>query len=203
MKGLLLKDFFMMKKYCRAVLFIVIIFLGMSCLGSENIFFAFYPVLIASVIPVTLISYDEKEKWNLYCATLPYSRGAIVSAKYLVGLLSGIVILILSVGVQVLQMIYHGTFTWTNLWGILSSLLSMTLVGPTILLPVIFKYGVEKGRIVYYITIGVICAIGAFSTQMVEVLSDINLPLVMSGIVILLFAGSWLLSIAVYRRKEL
>lgn len=203
MKGLLLKDFYMIKKYCRAFVFLIIVFLGVSCIGGENAFFAVYPVLLASVIPVTLISYDEKERWNLYCAALPYSRGAIVSAKYLVGLLSGIAMLILSVGVQVAQMIYHGTFTWTNFGGILSSFIVIALIGPTILLPVIFRYGVEKGRIVYYIINGVICALAVFGSEIVGTLHTSNMSFLSSGIVILLFAASWLLSIAFYKKKEL
>lgn len=204
MKGLLLKDFYMIKKYCRAFVFMVLLFLGVSCIGGENVFFSVYPVLLASVIPVTLISYDEKERWNLYCATLPCSRSAIVSVKYLVGLLSGGVMLILSVLIQSLRMVYYGTFTLANFWMMLSSFLILMLIGPTILLPVIFKFGVEKGRIVYYIINGVICALAVFGAQIVGVLNTGRIPLLVSGVaVILLFAGSWLLSIAFYEKKEL
>ena len=86
MKGLLLKDFYMAAKYCRAFLLLVIVFLAVSIWGDENVFFVIYPVLIAGMIPVTLYSYDEREKWTLYSGTLPYTRTQFVSSKYLVGL---------------------------------------------------------------------------------------------------------------------
>jgi hypothetical protein len=34
------------------------------------------------MLPVTLLSYDEKEKWHIYSGTFPYSRAQIVSSKY-------------------------------------------------------------------------------------------------------------------------
>lgn len=51
MKGLLLKDFYMAAKYCKAVLLLVIVFLAASFLGEENIFFAVYPSMIAGSFP--------------------------------------------------------------------------------------------------------------------------------------------------------
>ena len=39
MKGLLLKDWYMMKKYCRAYLLITVIFFAVSCVSDNNLFF--------------------------------------------------------------------------------------------------------------------------------------------------------------------
>ena len=66
MKGLLLKDFYLISKYCRAFLFIMAVFIGVSFLGEGNLFFAFYPCIISGMLPMTLIAYDEqKRKWFL------------------------------------------------------------------------------------------------------------------------------------------
>ena len=81
MKGLLLKDLYMSAKYCRAFIAIVIIFLAVSFWGDGNAFFIIYPVLLAGIIPTSLISYDERHKWDKYSGTLPYSRAQLVSAK--------------------------------------------------------------------------------------------------------------------------
>ena len=89
MKGLLLKDFYLSWRYCRAFLVIVAVFLAVSFTGDDNIFFLIYPIMIASVIPMTLVSYDEHDKWTAYSGTLPYTRAQLVSTKYLVGMCFG------------------------------------------------------------------------------------------------------------------
>ena len=45
MKGLLLKDLYMVKKYCRSYLLIAILFLALSLMSDENMFFVFYPFI--------------------------------------------------------------------------------------------------------------------------------------------------------------
>ena len=61
MSGLLLKELYMARKYCRLHLVITVLFLGMAMLPSaENLFLLFYPSAMASFIPVTLLSYDTQ-----------------------------------------------------------------------------------------------------------------------------------------------
>ena len=88
MKGLLLKDWYMMKKYCRYYLFVSIGFIILSMMSSGNMFFIFYPCLLAGMIPVNLLGYDERSRWTEYVGTLPYTKTQIVSAKYLIEALS-------------------------------------------------------------------------------------------------------------------
>ena len=60
MKGLLLKDWYMMKKYCRAYLLIAVVFIAVSLGNEDNMFFVFYPCLLCGMIPVNLLGYDER-----------------------------------------------------------------------------------------------------------------------------------------------
>lgn len=63
MKGLLLKDWYMMKKYCRAYLLIAVVFIAVSLFSNDNMFFVFYPCLLCGMIPVNLLAYDERSRW--------------------------------------------------------------------------------------------------------------------------------------------
>ena len=84
MSALILKDLYIMKKYCRSVLLMVVIFWGASIFAdSGNLFWTFFPVIVGSVTPATLLSYDEKFRWNQYCDTMPISRAAVVAEKYM------------------------------------------------------------------------------------------------------------------------
>ena len=72
MQGLLLKDWYMIKKYCRAYLLLAIIFTVVSFFGEDNLFLIFYPCLLCGVIPVNLIAYgpDAEEAVNALEALL-------------------------------------------------------------------------------------------------------------------------------------
>ena len=74
MKGLLLKDLYMSEKYCRAFLLIVVIFFGMSLMSGSSFFLLAYPCILVGLIPASLVSYDERERWDVYSGTLPCSR---------------------------------------------------------------------------------------------------------------------------------
>ena len=208
MKGLLLKDFYMMTKYCRAYVWISILFLAVSFVNSENMFFTFYPCLLVGMIPVNLLAYDERSRWLSYSGTLPYTKAQIVSGKYVIGLLAQVTMLLLTGIAQAVRMVHEQVFQWNNYLFLMVMLLLMSMVASSISLPFMFKWGVEKGRMAYYITIGVVCggsvvATSLFQSQLQEPVSmQSQMPLLgLLGIGI--YALSWYLSIVFYKKREL
>ena len=209
MKGLLLKDFYMAVKYCKAYLLISLVFAAVSVMGNGNIFFTMYPILLASMIPVTIISYDERSGWNSYADALPYTRSMLVSVKYLLVLLVLAACTVLCVGVQLCRMLYVGDFDVHTLLRLLGILLSVGFFAPSIMLPVIFKLGSEKGRLAYYAVIVIVCAVCAFivavsdSSSMMHTISSSAGSWIAAGTAAVLFPVSWLLSIIFYQNREL
>ena len=114
MKGLLLKDFYMMTKYCRSYIWIAILFLAISFVNSENMFFTFYPCLLVGMIPVNLLAYDEKSRWLSYSGTLPYTKSQIVSGKYIIGLFVQIIMLLLTAVAMAVRMVRDQVFHWNS-----------------------------------------------------------------------------------------
>lgn len=207
MKGLLLKDYYMIKKYCRFYIFILIIFFVIASFVESNPFFILYPTLIAGLIPVTLIAYDEREKWDIYCTTLPYNKKQIVSEKYLIGFLLEFLVTIISSVIQGIKMISLGTFIWNDFLSLSGTIFVVGLIGPSILLPFIFKFGAEKGRIAYYIIVGFIFTfITMISGKGFELLNNLK-PNIYLIIVIItsfsLYFLSWLISIKFYKNREI
>lgn len=206
MKGLLLKDIYQMRKYCRSILFILIVFLAVSLLNSDFSFLRAFICLLVGMIPMTLLSYDERSKWDRYCITLPVSRKASVTEKYLLGL-----ILVLIVGtVCTLTSLIVRYYTGGELSGIIPEIgfqYSAALLLPSISLPFCFKFGTEKGRIFYLVFVGVMSAGTVFLTQYLLFegpLPDLPalflcLPL---GALVLYFL-SWLISCKLYETREL
>lgn len=207
MKGLLLKDFYLSWRYCRAFLVIVAVFLAVSFSGDDNIFFLIYPIMIASVIPMTLVSYDEHDKWTAYSGTLPYTRAQLVSTKYLVGMCFGTVAFLISMAATTVRMILGGGFVLEQFAVVGTALLVLGCLGPALILPYVFKYGAEKGRMAFYITIGLFTAAATVLAGIgfqVQVMGGGLWPLaVVAGVSILLYALSWWLSIRFYQKREL
>lgn len=208
MKGLLLKDLYMSASYCRSFLLLVVVFLAVSFFGDDSLFFIVYPTLIASIIPVTLISYDERDSWTQCSGTLPYSRGQLVSVKYLIGLLFGCVSLVLSLIASVVRMQLRHSFSLEELCFLASALLVLGVLGPGLLLPFIFKFGAEKGRIVFFVMVGFLCVVSIVAAGLgvqtaLPAMGYTWTLAVVAAVVAALYALSWMLSIRFYEKREL
>lgn len=208
MKGLILKDLYMTAKYFRNYLLILLLFLGLSFTSGENLFVVFYPGLICAMLPVNLLAYDERSHWDIYCGTLPVTRDMVVSAKYLLSaLIQGSVFLLTAV-VQALRMVMEGDFQMESYLVLLGMLWMVFLFASSISMPFMFKMGVEKGRMAYYVMIGVVCGSAAIAGQIFNTQLQTQIPFgpvlglgcILAAVV---FAGSWYLSILFYRKREL
>lgn len=207
MKGLLLKDFYTFKRYCRAHVVLVLAFGLYSAVAKGSAFFLFYPCIWAALVAMTLMAYEEREKWDLYAATLPYSKGQIVSSKYMVSLLFGLATVIFVMGVQAAVLLAEGRFQGTILVNLLLTLLPAALLPTALFLPLIWKYGTEKGKIMFYGVIGVCSALTVLlPTEQLNRLLEQNgsAPgLLFSGAAVALYGLSWLLSIRFYEKRGL
>jgi len=207
-KGLLLKDLYMTAKYCRAYLLIAVVFSIISFFDGENLFLVFYPCMLCGMIPVNLLGYDERSKWLQYSETMPYTRAQIVSGKYLIGLGTQVIMLLIVGTVYGGRMIYSGTFDLGEYAILMMLLLVMSLIASSISLPFMFKLGVERGRMAYYIMIGIVCAGSIIlSNLLINGIQDdikINgaLP-VLCLVGIGIYVVSWYLSIIFYKKREL
>ena len=151
MKGLLLKDFYMAAKYCRAYILIGIVFIAVSFAGadSQNMFFVFYPCLLCGMIPVNLLAYDERSRWIEYSGTMPYTKAQIVSGKYLLGVIvQGAMLIVVGIA-QAVRMHMAGTFQLGSYALIMSGILAMATITSSISLPFMFRWGVEKLSLIH------------------------------------------------------
>ncbi len=208
MKGLLLKDWYMMKKYCRMYLLVAVVFFAVALAGEENMFFLLYPCLLCGMMPVTLLAYDERSRWMSYCGTLPYTKAQIVSAKYLIGMISQIVMLTITAIVIAVKMYINDAWMAQELIVSILPIFSVSLMSSAITLPVIFKWGVEKGRIAYYVAIGIVCAggvlvTGVFQNQMSTDISLNGMMFLVCLVGIGIYVLSWYLSIVFYQKREI
>ena len=207
MKGLLLKDFYMLRKYCKVYLLLALVFVFASLSGTQNLFFIFYPCMVCSMLPANLLAYDEKSRWLQYSETLPYSKKQLVSVKYLIGLILQGSMLILTAIVQAIVMHLDHVFDLKNYLVLMMLLLTMSLISSSITLPFMFKWGVERGRISYYLMIALVCfgSVAIANATEKGLLAKINPNGVLIAVCLVsiaLYALSWCLSIVFYKKRE-
>ena len=208
MKGLLLKDFYMVKKYCKAYLMIVAIFIAVLLINETDFFFSFYSCVFVGMIPVTLLGYDERSHWIEYSGTLPYTKEQIVSGKYIVGLISQTAVLVIVAIIMAVKMNTKGIFEIKSFLLMITVFLVMSCISSSFMLPFMFKFGVEKGRIAYYIIIAVVFAGGfasfnLFEKEMQTQISNGFVFMIICVAVIAVYALSWYLSIVFYKKREI
>lgn len=208
MKGLLLKDWYMVKKYCRAYLLITIVFVAVSFVSDGNMFFVFYPCLLCGMIPVNLLGYDERSRWMQYSGTLPYTKTQIVSGKYIIGLLAQLTILVVTGIAQAAKMIVAGNFVFGDFIVLMLLMLIVSTFTSSISLPFMFKLGVEKGRTAYYIMIGFVCGASVLASSIFrgQLNSEIQPNMILTVLAIVgigVYIFSWYMSVVFFKRREI
>ncbi len=197
MKGLLRCDWYQILKHMKIFLLLMLILIGFSALRPDNGFFLFYPLLLPTMIPVTLLGYYDQSKFYIYADTTPLSREKYVSEKYLISFLFLLVIFLLE-GLS--QACFMGLTP--ELLCLLTLFPVIGLLGPSLTLPLLFHFGVQKGRIAYYLCVGIFCSIAIFCQDIADRFRHISASVLLLSI-LAIFILSWRLSIWLYQRREL
>ena len=207
MRGLLLKDLYLFKKYCRSYLLLPAVFIALSLYSGETMIFAVYPAVTCGMATVSLLSLDELSGWLTYSASLPYSKGQIVSAKYLFGLIFQLSVVVLTGAAQAVKMNNSELFDGEGLFLLMSVVTATALLTSAVNLPLVFRFGCEKARILFYVLIGVICAVGTVMPKLLNGgltfgVPPVSVALTVSAVTAAGYALSWVLSVKLYKNRE-
>ena len=161
MKGLLIKDFMLLKNQKSFFIIILIMSVWFAATGMNSVFLVSYLTFVFTIFTISLISYDEYENGYSYLFTLPIWRKEYVREKYCFGgilcLSSWCLGILLAI---VPQMFRHsavdtGSAEW---WISVAVCFCVSLIALSVMLPVRLKFEGEKGRLVLPIMAGVIFA---------------------------------------------
>lgn len=196
MKGLLCKDACTLVRQVGILLALVVLF-GCVQRGSMTAVAIFY----ASLLPMTALAYDERCKWDTMAAGMPYSDLALVGSKYVLGAVcvAGAMV------VSLLAQLAFGSFCAED--AATTLVIALLAFGLNVIeLPVMFRFGVEKGRLVFLLlTCGGVSAILVGQEQFLAALDRIENPaamlLVVAGAVAALTAVSLPLAVRMYRSR--
>lgn len=151
MKSLLWKDWYTIRGQMKLLL------AGMAVMALfPNPMTRTIAILYASLLSLNTLAFDEQARWNRYAAMLPYSAGQMVLSKYVFGLVG-----VLTMGALAIVGEYaispmgatHGEGVCEILAMSASALTYQALV-----LPMVFRFGVERARVGFVLSVGVLIA---------------------------------------------
>ncbi len=210
MKGLLLKDLLGMKSFFKIFLVILAICLVPAFSTQSGDFSAGFActvfVFIGGMIGFTSFAYDKAYGWDSYVLTLPYTRKQIVLSKYLFSLLITGIGAALGIGVNLILMATGIAARDADVWPMTGLVLCMVVIFISIMIPLMFRYGAEKARIIviaiFLVPFMLFVILGGEhgADGLMDVINAIItwLPFIAAAVLVM----SWLLSVRIYSNKE-
>lgn len=215
MFGLLRKDVFNLSSQLKIYLFFPLMAVAF-CIWQKN--FSFTQVMISILIifvPLSAFAYDEMSNFNTYALTLPVTKKQIVLSKYMLSLILTVVVMIVAtlIGVIISALpLELKVENWEEYLAIVViACLAMNFVN-CVMLPLMFRFGSEKARVMLMIIFFGIGGLGylvnSLGMNLVEVfafidgLSAMTLILGAVGIALVIECISIQVSTSILNQKE-
>ena len=169
MKGTIIKDLKNIMGQFIYYLILMGVFLAVTAIAENIYFYAGASVFFCVAVPVSALAYDEKDNWDKFALASGVTRGRLAASRYVLGLL----VFAPLWAISFILAAACGMWSAENLSVLLAyggiGLLTMETV-----LPVIFRVGVEKGRLVYMLMIVAVLVLGGAIAFFVETIGGMS-----------------------------
>ena len=159
MLGLLVKDLriALTRKYALLIILVIALIMGTS---MEGPFIIGYVTMIALMLAVGTIIYDEMDNGYDFMMTMPLTRKTYVREKYLFCLLSALVAwLVGAILTLAAYIIRQNASALLEVIPISLVLIPVLFILPAVMIPLQLKLGAERSRIATYIIFGFIAGL--------------------------------------------
>lgn len=211
MKGLLLKDGYQTVSQMKTMYLTVAVVLVVWMFSTSDSY-AFpisYAAIFLGVLPVNLLGYDQNSGWVEYSLTLPVSKKVLVAEKYLVGLLCAAASVVISGLFAVILSLRKGAALDGTALFFVGNGVNTILLMNGISLPLMYRFGAEKARMIYILTFAGFGALIAGGSTLIDEFqtsghfqASIGLGAVLFVVVLVLYVLSWRLSVAWYGKYK-
>ncbi len=207
MKSLLLKDFINLRSYMKT-LAIMTLFYGLLAFSfDEASFLSGILIITFMMIPISSFSYDQHSKWDVYAQSLPITRNDIVFSKYVLSLIALFIGFVVSCVLGVIVELLKGqTIDWLTVFITNAAIVVVGLFFLSVLLPLVYKFGVEKSRIMLLLIFALpTIAILILSKLGITMPPNFNYELLFTIVIIVIlisFALSYFISLKIYKAME-
>ena len=156
---------------------------------------------------ISTFSYDEYNNWDAYVNALPLERKNIILSKYLTSAILLVCSSIISCIIAYVLTFFYEKSDISHSLSYIGGCLCGMLITISLMYPLIFKYGSQKGRIAGFVLIagsgfvlGLLSKMKVFST----VVNSFETYFLIAFIVltILMLIGSYIISVKIYSKRE-
>ena len=207
MKGLIQKDLLLIKKGMGNTLVIlaivVVIFtMMMGISAGMTMISVTFAILILSTF-----SLDDSAQWDAYALSTPATKQHVVLSKYLTSAVLTAIGIALSITVACITLLFQKEAWTTEITAYLSTSIGTTLCLSAVLLPLIYRFGPERARILLMAVIFVpSCLIlllqGQFALPALDDQTVFHILYALPLLGLVLSVISYFISKAIYLRKE-
>ena len=216
MKGLIIKDLCVIKNQMKSLLLVLALFIFLSIANKDVTFVLFLIPFYMIMILITTFSYDEFNKWECYCNSLPLSRKEIVKAKYILFNASSLILIILGILASVIIPNFIENTTFESIYASIIGVAFGICLVISLLIPFYYKFGSQKGRIMLFLTIAILALlIGAITSldifnniELMNLINNLNnlslgmFALLLIIVTVIIMTISYYISIKIYSNKE-
>ena len=207
MKGLIKKDLLMIKGNLKYALLFLVVFIIISL---EDVSIIYYiPTFISMMIFITTFSYDEYNSWDAYAISMPVSRKDIVKSKYIASIILIFIAVIFTIIISLIIGLIYDNINFQEIIANVLICVASIIILEAIMFPLIYKFGVEKGRITIFVgTFGIALLIGFLlknfnvDANNFIVFFDKYYYLIIPITLIIVLVISYLISKKIYWKKE-
>ena len=217
MKGLIIKDLCVIKNQMRSLLLILVFFVFISIINKDATFILFLVPFYMIMILITTFSYDEFNKWECYCNSLPLSRKEIVKAKYLLFNATSLIVLILGILASFIIPNFIENTTFESIYASIIGVAFGICLVISLLIPFYYKFASQKARIMLFLTItilaliiGIITSLDIFNNvELMNIINSLNnlslgmFTLLLIIVTVIIMTISYYISVRIYNNKEL
>ena len=166
MKSLILKDIYNIMHNMRSLALLLVLFIVLMVPQGGPSAYLITSCLLCSMMVMTTFSFDNTSKWEKYALVLPITKKDLVAAKFLVlllfcifGVVSG---LVLGVAGGLLFKSFHlnSADDWLMLLMVAAAGLAIGIFFGSLVIPLLFKFGAEKARMLSIAAFAAPTAIG-------------------------------------------
>ena len=179
---------------------LMVVFMAVSVITKNIYYYMGAIVFFCVAVPLSALAYDEKDNWDKFALASGVTRNQLAVSRYLLGLL----IFLPMWAISFILVAAGGMWNIENL-SVLLSYGGIALLTIDVILPVIFKIGVEKGRLVYIFTIPVVVALSALLGFLVESIGGASVLYSSVAVLALGIAGFFLslkIACGIYKKKD-
>jgi len=208
MTGFILKDLLTLRRYMKLVAFAMAVFAVMTWyLDNPAVVSAMIAVQFA-MLPVASFSYDHQARWELFAQTLPVSRREIVASKYVLSIAFSALGTIVGVGLALGVCLLKGEPAESRDVALAGGFIfGASLLFQSVMIPLIFKFGVEKSRFMLLTVMGIAALLGALANMpFMDWLAETSPEALMAGALagaVMLTAVSFFISRAIYEARDI